>query len=57
MPYKGLEMFGCVFLNHFRALACPSQLLEGITLVGAPGVLVGSTQRIRRKYDFAAVGG
>jgi hypothetical protein len=54
LPFKGLARFGAAFLNHFEASICDAELLEHLTFVDTPGVLVSERQGAARGYDFSA---
>ncbi|KAG5186109.1 hypothetical protein JKP88DRAFT_257333 [Tribonema minus] len=53
LPFTGLSRFGAAFLNHFEASICDAEILEHITFVDTPGVLVSGKQGDQRGYSFA----
>jgi small GTP-binding protein len=54
-PFRGLEIFGGGFLNHFQCSQLEAPLLKSLTLIDTPGILSGEKQSIGRAYDYPKV--
>lgn len=54
-PFRGLDMFGSGFLNHFQCSQLNAPLLKNLTFIDTPGILSGEKQTLGRLYDFPKV--
>lgn len=53
--FGSLDKFGNTFLNQLQCSTFKNDKLKQLTIIDAPGILLGEKHRVERKYDFTGV--